>query len=174
MKASERSYLAGIIDGEGYIGAEVRRFSKVSSPGDRGRPAIAVVLAISNTEPALIDWLEARFDGTRVVSKGKQNARDTVHFKAGGRRAGVVLRAAFPYLLLKRRHAELALMLIDSRRQYGAYGYPPHELLPRFEAAAELQALTDRGGRRRARAQDVMDALTENYPELVALRVPRG
>lgn len=154
LTETERAYLAGIIDGEGYVGAEVRKFN-TARPGSR--PAISVALSISNNEQALMNWLGARFHGRVVTSRASDPGwRDTLHFRVNGAGAGVILEAARPYLIIKRQHAELALYLIRSRGHYGPPGCPPDLRRRRFLAAQTLQSLTDRNGRRRIRAADVL------------------
>jgi len=99
---TEWSYLAGIIDGEGCITAS-------SNGQDRIR------VTVTSTSRGLIDWMIARVGGS-VCNRRPASPRHkpTYGWEVSYVKANSFLRGVLPYLLIKARHAELALQFSDT------------------------------------------------------------
>jgi hypothetical protein len=99
----ELAYLAGIIDGEGYIGLRHRTDTKSARH-------YSLVLRVANTDQRLIGWLQARWPGNTGCHRYRdQKCKPLHHWQLESRRAEAVLRIALPYLVIKREVADLAL-----------------------------------------------------------------
>jgi hypothetical protein len=105
---AERGYLAGIIDGEGHIAAQVR------SDGRQVTFQIVVV----NTSYELMEWLE-RLGGTvRLAGLAGTNKRTKNMWKwvvTGILNVQAVLECVRPHLVIKSARADRVLNLIAER-----------------------------------------------------------
>jgi hypothetical protein len=117
------AYLAGIIDGEGYIGI-----------GNAPR------LRVANTNPRLMEWLRCRFGGSIWTSR-KRDGRSKALFtwELSARKAERVLREVAPFLILKREQAAIILAHYAT-----GIRYQPMALA---EAKSQLAALNRKGVR---------------------------
>lgn len=112
-KTLKLAYLAGIIDGEGYIGAKRR-----NPIGARQSPRYAIAVSVSMTDRQPIDMLAALSRCTAEIKpkkRGKYKAIYTFSVESG--MAEELLYDVLPYLIVKKRQAELALQLADLRAQ---------------------------------------------------------
>ena len=93
------AYLAGIVDGEGCIYAEAKRSRS------------SIRLTVTNTSLALINWIVGRFGGNvHVCKKSRRRKRICYSWYVNGQRlAARILAAIIPYMVIKRKQAELAL-----------------------------------------------------------------
>jgi len=105
LKRTERSYIAGIIDGEGTIYARNERKS------------IYPTLAVHMTDKAVIMWLQKHIKAQTVWTinrrKGDQYKslpKPQYLFRICGKRAKLLCKSIFPYLITKREHAKLVLI----------------------------------------------------------------
>lgn len=104
------AYLAGIIDGEGsiYIG-------NFSCNAKTGSPYFQTNIQVTNTSKELIDWLEDTFGG--LVSKrtprqmAKNSTKQAWVWTASGDRVTHICELITPYLICKKRHAEIMLKM---------------------------------------------------------------
>lgn len=132
----DRAYLAGVIDGEGSIFATYRE-------SDHN---LGVRVNVCNTDARLIEWIAARWVGRVTVTDRTKYGQKPIHrWDADGKNAVEVLRAALPYLVIKREQADVALDLIATTRNHGRRGYPPEVFAQRLAMVAELQAMNRRG-----------------------------
>jgi len=109
MKKIDLAYIAGIFDGEGWIGFRriyrQKQYQKTDIP-IRNEPACA----ISNSNRWLLEWFKFAFGGhiykgKKTTPTGKEIYFWTIHTQ----QARIFLQAILPYLKLKRAEAELAL-----------------------------------------------------------------
>lgn len=109
------AYTAGIIDGEGCIG--------IYKEGRKGR-WIYYVLAVNvgNTNPQLIEYLYSNFGGQSWKSPRLPPRKTAYCWRLQAKSAGEFLKLIFPYLLLKKPQAELALKFQARRRIPGVKG----------------------------------------------------
>ena len=119
MTPREIGYLAGIIDGEGSI-ILCRSGARASSG------YIFPLVKIANTNKILIDWLDVKFPKGRVQYRSRMNERckDVYHWTVASNNAINLLSMVEPYLLLKRRQAEIALpMWSENAAELKTSGY---------------------------------------------------
>ena len=109
-KATDISYLAGIIDGEGsiYIG-------NFSCNKTTKLPYYQTNIQVANTDKRLIDWLKETFGGlvnTRTRKQTPINSRKTVYmWTISGDRLTHICEEILPYLICKKRQAEIMLKM---------------------------------------------------------------
>ena len=126
MTAQEKIiYLAGIVDGEGYIGINFYKKGKWNCSDN-----YKVRLTISTTSLELIDWLLNNFGGylhqKPVYSDThNQSYNWTVYCKY----AGELLKMVYPYLIIKKRQAEI-ILAYRKLQEMGLKTYPGKRLIP--------------------------------------------
>jgi hypothetical protein len=125
------AYAAGFVDGEGCI-AIVRSFEPRSD-----RYVYGVQVVVSNTDRAVLDWMQGVWSGWVVaVSQHQGRARDSWTWRTSSLKAKPFLAGIKPWLKIKHRQCENALAMIDllqvGRRTLGPYPLPP-ELLEQQE-----------------------------------------
>lgn len=106
LAPTDAAYLAGLIDGEGYVG--LVRFGKRAS----GEVAIYPRLTIAMTDKAIVNWVDVLtgYIGTRgVLDRHNPKHRPAYQWHANGKAAEAVLAQVLPYMRVKRRQA-LALL----------------------------------------------------------------
>jgi len=114
------AYLAGIVDGEGsiYIGA-------FSSNPKTGTPHYQTNIEVNNTDKGLIEWLVNVFGGRNHFYTPKQtpkNSRRPIYrWVATGERVTHLCEIMMPYLVIKRRQAEIMLEMRKTFKHTGAY-----------------------------------------------------
>jgi hypothetical protein len=136
---TELAYLAGIIDGEGYV--QIARYS-TGTYGPR--------LTVGNTSRALIDYLHVKYGGKVYTVNPKHqrgNAKPAWTWFLGGTAMVKLLAEVEPFLLVKRAQARAVL---DVSR-FHALGKPrknswtPNELQHAAVAHTTLLRLNHRG-----------------------------
>lgn len=121
---TELAYLAGIIDGEGYLSNMTPK-----TGGFRLR------IRIGSTSVALIEWLQSHYGGRlekgvrQVCTEGCSLPSPHIHSRiqhqrwvVSGQEAEILLVASLPYLVIKRDLA-LSLLSRSSRRKKYLDGY---------------------------------------------------
>lgn len=107
LSATDAAYLAGILDGEGYIGIHDRRSTRPRS----SRPSICV--DVGNTSRELIDWLH-RVTGTGTITGDRLHPdpknKPMWYWRVGSLSALSVLQQALPYMLIKQGQALAAIV----------------------------------------------------------------
>jgi hypothetical protein len=128
---AECAYLAGIVDGEGsiYIGA-------FSSNPKTNTPHYQTNIEVSNTDKGLIEWLVNTFGarmGTYTPAQLPSNSRKTVYrWTATGERVTHLCEIMMPYLIIKKRQAEIMLKMRETYNHTGAY--TGHQGLPKVSS----------------------------------------
>jgi hypothetical protein len=111
MEKTKYAYLAGIIDGEGYIG-----LSKFNVKGRKAFYKARII--ISNCNMDLLNWIHKNFGG--YVSKKTKGPNDYQGYNLQIGYADTWLPKVIPYLIGKKKKAILfieALKLLDERRK---------------------------------------------------------
>lgn len=146
---AEAGYLAGIIDGEGSIHIRYKKPDLSYPVGDRRRwGAWACRITVNNTNADLIEWLQEKFPAHRVAYAIKNPKHKPLHeWRILGKKAAPVLEAALPYLVIKRRQAEIALEFISTMGTTGRRGHESPVHARRLELEAEITELNRRGMR---------------------------
>jgi len=103
------AYAAGIIDGEGYIGIKCSEREHVQ----RSR-SHRVYIAVSNTDELMIDFLHKHFGGSVEYKEFTNGAKPQYRWRTSAKNAVDFLKYILPYLITKRRQAEVAIMMQES------------------------------------------------------------
>lgn len=98
------AYLAGLFDGEGHLG-----FSFSSKMSAYPTP----IMSIGNTNKEVIEWVKTNFGGGVLMRP--RPSRSTMWEWCLWRRDGMgeIIRGMLPYLIIKKRHAELMLRYFE-------------------------------------------------------------
>jgi len=143
LTETERAYLAGIIDGEGSI--MLIHHPPYATSGHRWEYWVLRV-SVANCDMRLIDWITDKFGGGFSTGiNHRPNQRDAFMWRIDNRRCIPILQAVMPYLLLKRRQAEIALEFAETHRLVGRKGHPAEMIERRRLWAQEMKALNRRG-----------------------------
>ena len=142
---TELAYLAGFIDGEGTV--------TVTHARQRLAHCVSPVLVVCNTYLPVMEHLRGRFGGTiskREVKKAHHRHVYILYWSS--RRAVQLMEAVLPYLIIKRRHAELVIELSKLRFEYRQRPdgkrvrmVPDETLAAREPLVAELIQINRRG-----------------------------
>lgn len=107
---TDLAYMAGLLDGEGHV------FIQKRVPGNREKaksPLYVLSIGITNTHAGVIEWLQQRYVGSRSIrtreKQPKKNWRTCYFWTLSSIRAAEFLALISPYLLIKRKQAELAI-----------------------------------------------------------------
>lgn len=113
LTVGHKAYIAGIIDGEGCIAIHRR-----SGRGCKYGYSFYGVLRVSNTNLALLEWLQTITGlGAIVENKVTGNRRRQWEWKVHSQQASGLLKLLYPYLRVKRENAEVLLGFLKFRRE---------------------------------------------------------
>jgi hypothetical protein len=130
----EKSYLAGIVDGEGTIGLWRHHKNETQTPN----------VTVANNSLELLEWIKARVGGT-IISKKKRLAHhsDSYAWSIRQNRAIEFLNDIKEYLIIKRPQAELITGRYKSVT-HRAGKYTPEMLAKKEALVAEIKELNKR------------------------------
>lgn len=143
MSQPEKAYLAGLIDGEGYVGV-TRALTSKSAKGCKRGAAYRTMLAVRMTDRGPLDFA-ARVTGlgkvisARIPKGGKRTPWTWVLWS---KQAASVLSAIRPYLLVKGPGADVALEFQAAMRMPGGFGLKDDEWAAREAAWMLSRSLT--------------------------------
>ena len=128
----DERYVAGFIDGEGCIRAELRnpRLGNGVSVGHR------VILIVANTHRPVLEAMQERWGGS--IYRRKNPGKVLWVWHTGGPTARAVLEDVLPYLVVKKEQAETALKLIKTMRNRGRAVLTDEEIRYREELRLQL------------------------------------
>jgi hypothetical protein len=137
--SEELAYMAGIIDGEGTIGARHRSNGK-------GRRYHDFMMSIASTDARLIDWIHERFGGSRDYRDQRDSVRHKPLYRVSwaGKQGAAIAEACLPYLVIKK---EQALLYLELRALMGTRGarVTPENFAMRSDLVDQLHVLNKRG-----------------------------
>ena len=115
MSKLTASYLAGFIDGEGYIALKVDRSKS------NGNLHYVPIIKIAQTDEAIICWIKESFGGWyyKRESVKDSNHKDSYYWTLTGKNLKPFLQKVYPYLKLKRKQCELVLEKIRMQDTLG-------------------------------------------------------
>lgn len=150
MTNEQAAYFAGAIDGEGWIG--LRRLSP-SSGEWRKSPSFKFAVTVANTNRAWLETLKGWAGGGSIYETEQQahrNRRACYRLDLRGPQVRLVLAQTMPYLMMKRRQAELLLAFypLAARRRAlngAARGADPSVVKQQEAIYLELRELNKRG-----------------------------
>ena len=142
MSKLDAAYLAGLVDGEGYIGIMMNRRGEKATFHSVKDYLYTPVLKICMTDRAIIEWLYCSFGGTFEIRKARGNARESYGWMCRKAQVRKFLGYLYPYLRVKRKQAEVIF-----RYPVGEPGKPlPDEIWrKRDELYGEIRALNKTG-----------------------------
>lgn len=139
----ELAYFGGILDGEGTISVNYRRFKRRDAGKFRTyhRPYISV----GNTDFRLVEWLKNTFGGFISTHCYKGPNNKTLHtWICRDRDLDKILDAVMPYLLLKKSQAECVRAIKDTVKR-GATKLSPDVIDLRERMTLKIRSLNQRG-----------------------------
>jgi len=140
MTEFDLAYLAGIIDGEGCITIKVQKKPR------QNRLTYEVQIMVANTNLKLMDWLKERFDGNYYTINKKSQRHKTGYLWHFHKNKEEVLKKILPYLVFKNEQAELALKVLEIKKEGYYKREPNNEFSNRLEEVKQkMHVLNKRG-----------------------------
>ena len=145
MKISKltSAYLAGLVDGEGYIGIlKVKKGNKAKWFSSREFIFVPVI-KVAMTDRATIQWLYDSFGGTFETRKAHDgNARESYGWAIKNAKPKEFLKFIYPYLRIKKRQAEI---LFRYPHHMAGYAIPDEMYQKRVELCDQIRAMNTKG-----------------------------
>ena len=129
MTATERAYVAGIIDGEGSIEYVQRNVIRHNRPGKPVHKVWNIRMEVPQVDGRLIDYLmETTAEGTRDMKRFPNNDKwqDQHRWRCAHRGVYRVLKQINKYLIVKKEKAKLVVDHYDkifSKKVFGKGGF---------------------------------------------------
>jgi hypothetical protein len=127
MKPTERAYLAGLIDGEAYVGV-TRAISNSNAKQCKRGVCYRVMIVVSMTDRSPLDYAR------RVSGLGQVNSRKVGYLRkpawvwtVWSRQAATLLKQLAPYLIVKARPARACIEFQALMRYPGRNGLTDYE-----------------------------------------------
>jgi len=131
------AYAAGLIDGEGTITIRPRK-------NPLGTTYHYIGISLSNTEPAMVEWLCCFGGSVGLQRPEKANHKALYRWTIDGLAGEGFLRAVEPYLVTKRAQARLALAGRATIRPRGSR-LTPELRAERLALLGQMRVLNQRG-----------------------------
>jgi len=116
IKETEKAYIAGFIDGEGCINIYKRE------PKRRGRKSYeyALNMLIANTRLEPLKFIMSSYGGhiQKYIDNRGSNRAICYHLCLSPRSSQNLLLSIYPYLMIKKPHADIAFKLCELRKRY--------------------------------------------------------
>jgi len=141
MKPTEvLAYLAGIIDGEGWI-----TIIRGGNAKGRRKYAYQILLGCSMTRPEVVQLLRSTFQGT-IALTAPRNEKHSPQFRweVRSQQAAGAIKMLRPFLILKTKQADLALA-IQETMQFAGKIVPTNIWEARDKMKAQMTILNRRG-----------------------------
>jgi hypothetical protein len=151
LSGTTLAYLAGVIDGEGCIA--IRRTKKT---GSMRSTRYAAVITVGNTSRGLIQMLRTAFSAGCVTYRyPTKTKRGAYLWNVQSQTARDVLRAVYPYLVVKREQATVLMEFVDEFDSFkgaragkkGGQVVSPGELTRRERLYQQMRSLNRVGPR---------------------------
>lgn len=123
LTETQKAYLAGLIDGEGYIGFNLTWRNKI--------PQRAVpIIVIGNRDKRIIDFVQqtlstgSRWSENYIISNDYRYKKEMKHYEisiSGRARIKNLLIELFPYLISKKELANLIIYFINQHKSWTPY-----------------------------------------------------
>jgi len=134
---AKSAYMAGIVDGEGNI--------RIRQAHEKTGWKFQITLSISNTNPLLITWLTENYGGRVYTRQRRLNWKPCFDWEISCKKAYLILKEIYPFLLLKKKQAANCMILQESiaRRKVGKLS--EKELTERQVLVSEIKLLNMKG-----------------------------
>lgn len=113
MKELELAYIAGFLDGEGTIGISKNTPQNPKDPHKTPRYELQVAVVNTCLDPLLL--CQKRFGGGIYTRKHLPRHKLTYHWTVAQKASVTLIKAVLPYLIIKKRQAELALKFMEAK-----------------------------------------------------------
>ena len=129
MTPTERAYVAGIIDGEGYIEYTQRQRIRHDRKGKPVHKVWNIRLEVPQVDGRLIDYLmETTGEGARDIKTYPNNDKwqDQHRWRVGYRGVYRILKQVEKYLIVKKEKSQLVISHYDkifSKKKFGKGGF---------------------------------------------------
>jgi len=157
MSKLNASYLAGFIDGEGYIALKVHKNKS------NGNLYYTPILKIAQTDESIICWLKESFGGWYYKREYKEDShsKDSYYWTLTGTNLKPFLQKVCPYLKLKKKQCELVLKKIKMQETLG--DELPYKEISTINKQREQKMQVNKNYReqRRNDIQEIYDKLRE-------------
>lgn len=108
------SYLAGVIDSDGYLSIK-RSTYNIRKMGDSNNPHYFERIGLKQTQPEVVNIIFNLFDGYKNIQKpNTKNGKSLYGIQLTNLKAHKFLKAIYPYLILKKKQAKILLNLRKS------------------------------------------------------------
>jgi len=118
MSVEERAYVAGIVDGEGWIEFRRKKQRRNTRPGKPVYNVLIIRMEVPQVDGRLIDYLmEKTGEGTRDLKKFPKHPTYKTQHRWRACHHGVyrLLKQIYPYLIVKKEKAKLIVDHYDKK-----------------------------------------------------------
>ena len=118
MSPTERAYVAGIIDGEGWVEFSYRNRLRKDRKGTPTYRTLIVRMEVPQVDGRLIDYLmETTAEGNRDIKRYPKHPtyKDQHRWRLSHHAVYRVLKQVYPYLIVKREKAQLVIKHYDKK-----------------------------------------------------------
>ena len=128
MSPTEAAYVAGIIDGEGWVEFKWANRIRRNRKGTPTYRTLLVRLEVPQVDKRLIDWLmEITQEGSRDIKRYPTHPtwHDQHRWRVGYHGVYRVIKQVYPYLVMKRQKAKLIIDHYDKKfsKTFGKGGF---------------------------------------------------
>jgi len=120
------SYLAGFIDADGSITITIERSKRKTKTGEKLQEQYCVKLSAHNCKIEPIQMLSEEFGGGKIrfkktgKAKNHDNWRPCYEWMITKNKAALAIKLLLPFLLIKKKQAELCLQLDKIKKTHSA------------------------------------------------------
>ena len=118
MSSEEAAYVAGIIDGEGYLEFGWRKRIRRERKGSPTYDTLTVRLEVPQVDGRLIDYLiKTTAEGARDMKHypTKENRQDQHRWRVGFHGVYRILKQVYPFLIVKQKKAKEIIDYYDKK-----------------------------------------------------------
>lgn len=135
---SRYAYLAGLIDGEGCIciNKTGRRISNDEIKVEDNKQALILRVIVTQKDGQVMDWLKGNFGGGVNLHYKGTNTGYLHEWTLSHEKAGEILKKILPFLVIKKRQAEIAIQFQNRVTHGKTIG--THEYIERYKLYEEI------------------------------------
>ena len=112
---TEKAYIAGLFDGEGCV--SIIKDDRTGQ-GNHKSPSYSLILIISNNNKEVLEWLNKK---TGIGNLAKRKNQRLYDWKLSRKGTEIFLNKIYPYLIIKREQAELAIEFCNHMNEKTGY-----------------------------------------------------
>ena len=118
MSLEERAYVAGIVDGEGWLECKRKKMRRNTRPGKPVHNVMVIRMEVPQVDGRLIDYLmETTAEGNRDIKRYPNHPtyQDQHRWRVSHHGVYRVLKQIYKYLIVKREKAKLVINHYDKK-----------------------------------------------------------